>query len=179
MLFRQQLVPINVRDFFSVDILYQLLIGIPPTPIIPEQNFWFLLLLPNFPLNPYWNTFLIDPGFEYLINMGNLITSVAVVGLLFLTFLAYALKKEKFGDLFRFHDVGAKKGRTTTDFIYDFMKREFNRRKEPFPLYEVEKKLARSVNLDVDTILELINKADQKFLDFKIDGNKKRYVYFD
>ena len=94
-------------------------------------------------------------------------------------FLPSALKKEKFGTIFRVHEVGAKKGKITTDFIYDFMKKEFNRRKKAFPIYEIEKVLARSIHLDIDETLKLINKADQKYPDFKIDGNKKRYIYFD
>ncbi|MHA1299499.1 MAG: hypothetical protein ACTSO9_08710 [Candidatus Helarchaeota archaeon] len=177
--FRQQLIPINPTDILSVNALYEILVKLPTSPIIPGEDFWYLFLLPNFPLNPYWNTFLVTPGLEFIVNSGNLITSVAVVVLLFGALITYALNREKFGDLFRVHDVGAKAGRATADFIYDFMKKEYYRRKEPFPIYEVHKILAKSIELDMDTTLKLINQADWKYHDFKIDGNKKRYIYFE
>ncbi|MHA1380134.1 MAG: hypothetical protein ACTSRG_17310 [Candidatus Helarchaeota archaeon] len=179
LLFRQQLVPVNPGDLFSVNILYELLIGIPIQPIIPPDNFYYFILLPSFPLNPYYNTFLITPGLEFIVNSGNIITSVAVIILLLGALITYGIHREKFGEKFRIHEVGAKEGRATTDFIYDFMKKEYYRRKEPFPLYEVEKLISNSIELDKEKTIELINKTDIKYKDLKIDGNKKRYVYFD
>ena len=176
LLFRQQLVPINAGDFITVLILYELIVNIGE---IPVHNFWSLIVLPNFPLNPYFNTFLIAPRLEFLINMGNLITSIAVMGLLLMALIIYGTSAKKFGTLFRVHEVGAKVGRATTEFIYDFMKGEFVRRKRPFPLSEVQQILAKSMELDLNKTLRLINKTDLKYKDFNIDGKKKRYIYFD
>ncbi|MFX1451284.1 MAG: hypothetical protein ACFFCM_10605 [Promethearchaeota archaeon] len=186
LLFRQQLVPINVADYFSVYVWYQLLVNTPTifpdiiNPILTEDVFWPLVFLfPNAPLNPYFNTFVIDPRIEFLVNMGNLFVSIAVMVLLIGSLVMYATQKEKFGEIFRVHEVGAKDGRITADFIYDFMKEEYIRRNKPFPIYEVQDILAKSLELDVNLTLRLINKSDLRHKDFNIDGKKKRYVYFE
>lgn len=176
LLFRQQLVPIKPGDYFAVYVLFQILVM---TLGLPAQNFWSLIILPSFPLNPYWNTFIIDPSLEFLINMGNLFTSIAVIGLLIGALVLYGANPEKFGKKFRVHEAGAKKGKATTQFIYDFMKQEFTRRNEPFCLFEVQEIIAKSLEMDLNITIRLINKTQLKYPDFKIDGKKKRYVCFD
>ncbi len=176
LIFRQQLIPINISDYFSVFILNELLV-VPK--LIDPGLFWFYIGLFYIDLNPFFNTYIIDPRIEFLINMGNLITSFAVIALLIGALVMYATHKEKFGEIFRIHDVGAKEGRITADFIYDFMKEEFIRRNKPFPIYEIQEILAKSLELDVNMTLRLINKSDLRHKDFNIDGKKKRYVYFD
>ncbi|NVM01847.1 MAG: hypothetical protein HWN67_05905 [Candidatus Helarchaeota archaeon] len=178
LLFRQQLVPINIADYFTVFILHEFLV-VQEAILVPELFWFFVFLYPNAPLNPYFNTFIIDPRIEFLINMGNLFTSLAVITLLIGALVMYATRKEKFGEIFRVHEVGAKEGRITADFIYDFMKEEFIRRNKPFPIYEIQEILAKSLELDVNMTLRLINKSDLRHKDFNIDGKKKRYVYFD
>ncbi|MHA1299915.1 MAG: hypothetical protein ACTSO9_10865 [Candidatus Helarchaeota archaeon] len=146
---------------------------------MPPKTFLTIILLPFASINPFYNTFLIDPRLEFLVNMGNLITSIAVMGLLIGALVMYGVRPEKFGAKFRVHEVGAKAGRATTDFIYDFMKEEFIRRKQPFAISEVQEILAGSIELDLNLTIRLINKTDLKYKDFNIDGKKKRYVYFD
>ncbi|MHA1377937.1 MAG: hypothetical protein ACTSRG_06110 [Candidatus Helarchaeota archaeon] len=176
LLFRQQLVPINSMDVFTVLVEYQLFVNI--FNIMPLDTFLILILLPFATINPYYVTFLIDPRLEFLINMGNLITSFAVILLLIGAIVLYGVHREKFGKIFRVHEVGAKKGRATTDFIYDYIKQEFVRRNQPFPIYEVQEVLANSIELDLNTAIRLINKTNLKYKDMVIDGMKKRYVHF-
>ncbi len=176
LIFRQQLIPFNTGDAFSLFILYYVFVEIGG--ILPLESFLKLILLPNFPLNPVWPTYIIDPRLEFFVNMGNLITSIAVVGLLIGALVYYGARPEKFGQMFRIQEVGAKAGRATTDFIYNLLKEEFVRRKYPFPLSEVQNILAGSIELDINTTLRLVNKAELKYDDLIIDGMKKRYVYF-
>ncbi|MBN2151607.1 MAG: hypothetical protein JW839_09185 [Candidatus Lokiarchaeota archaeon] len=100
-----------------------------------------------------------------------------VVVALFFSVLLFSSKK--FGLYFRVHETVSKADNMRLDFIKDYLRDEYVRREEPYLLDTVYESMATVMKLDRFEVMRLVEKAKRKHPELRIDGLKKRYVYFE
>lgn len=111
-----------------------------------------------------------------LLNGQYLLINVLVAVAAIISFLAFSSKK--FGMYFRVHEDVSKEDLKRIEFIHDYLKEEFTRRQEPYVLAEIYENIASVMKIDTFAVIQLIEKAKRNHADMKIEGVKKRYVYF-
>ncbi|MHA1144915.1 MAG: hypothetical protein ACTSRW_09285 [Candidatus Helarchaeota archaeon] len=114
---------------------------------------------------------------EIIVNSG---TAIIVVGvLLSLIISLFLMGTKKFASTFKLHRKISKEDEKRIAAIYDFLKQEYIRRgMVEFPVFDILNNLRGIFQLDENRLARLINLADKKHEDLKIEGLKKRYVYF-
>ncbi len=129
----------------------------------------------------YLQTRGLPTGFEgiglIVLNGQYLLVNSFVVIALFVSILLFSSKK--FGLYFRVHETVSKADNIRLDFIRDYMRDEYVRREEPYLLDTIYDSLGTVMKLDQFEVMQLVEKAKRKHPELRIDGLKKRYVYFE
>lgn len=129
----------------------------------------------------YLQTRGLPTGFEqislWLLNGQYVLVNLFVVVALFFSILLFSSKK--FGLYFRVHETVSKADNIRLDFIRDYLRDEFVRRQEPYLLDSVYDSMATVMKLDRFEVMQLVEKAKRKHAELRIDGLKKRYIYFE
>ncbi|HME52310.1 MAG TPA: hypothetical protein VKM55_08840 [Candidatus Lokiarchaeia archaeon] len=122
----------------------------------------------------------LPPGFtavvDSVLNGQYLLVDILVGIAAIVSLLAFSSKK--FGLYFRVHEEVSKEDQKRIMFIHDYLKDEFTRRQEPYILTSVYESLAMVMKIDTFAVMQLVEKAKRDHQDMKIEGVKKRYVYF-
>lgn len=117
------------------------------------------------------------PLLNFLVNSGSLI--IAFGALLAISVSLVLMRTKRFAKTFKLHRKVSKEDEKRIEAIYDYLKREYIRRGGiEFPVPEVDSSLQGIFRASKFEVARLINLSDQKYDDLRIEGIKKRYVYF-
>ncbi len=114
---------------------------------------------------------------EGLLNGQYVLVNLFVVVALFFSVMLFSSKK--FGLYFRVHEAVSKADSIRLDYIKNYLQTEFVRREEPYLLDTTYDSLATVMKIDRFEVMQLVEKAKRKYPEMRIDGLKKRYVYFE
>ncbi|NHI91151.1 MAG: hypothetical protein EAX96_01525 [Candidatus Lokiarchaeota archaeon] len=113
---------------------------------------------------------------EYLINIQHLFINIGVI--IAIAIALFMFRRKGFGVMYRVHDEISKEDLKRVEWIYDYLKKEYIRKAEMLNLLEMYDVISKILKLNEYEIIRLVNRADLKYKDMKIEGLKKRYVYF-
>ncbi|MEX2683405.1 MAG: hypothetical protein Q6373_017650 [Candidatus Sigynarchaeota archaeon] len=129
----------------------------------------------------YLQTRGLPTGFEeiskWVLNGQYVLVNLFVMAALFFSVLLFSSKK--FGVYFRVHETVSKADHIRLDFIRDYLREEYIRREQPYLLDSIYDNLATVMKIDRFEVMQLVEKAKRKHPELRIDGLKKRYVYFE
>ena len=118
--------------------------------------------------------------FENLIIMDHLLIPALIMLFLGITILVYYIRPQKTSMFLRTHKGIVDSEDEKREIIYEFLKREFIRRGEPFPLTDVDKQLISLTGSNKTTIRNIIQRdLDSQYMELQISTmGARKFIEF-